>query len=74
MLGNNLILSQLDSCDAILANATKNDLKPLQKIFHNSVRFIYNLNWNEHVTSYLIKLHFLPIKYCILFKLSIIRL
>ena len=72
MLVNNLILSQLDYCNAILANATKNDLKPLQKILYNSVRFSYNLNWNEHVTSYLIKLHFLPIKYRVLFKLSII--
>ena len=41
---NNLILSQLDYCNAILANATKNELKLLQKILHNSVRFIYNLN------------------------------
>ena len=72
MLVNNLIQSLLDYCNAILANATKNNLKPLQKILHNSVRFIYNLNWNKHVTPYLIKLHFLSIKYCILFRLSII--
>ena len=44
MLVNNLILSQLDYCNAILANATKNELKPLQKILYNFVRFIYNLN------------------------------
>ena len=34
--------------------------------------FIYNLNWNEHVTPYLIKLHYLPINYRILLKLFII--
>ena len=61
MFVNNLILSQLDYYNAILANAINNDLKPLQKILHSFVHFIYNLNWNEHVTPYLIKMHFYPL-------------
>ena len=63
-----LILSSLDYCNAVLANATAKQLKPLKNIQNDAVRFIFNLKLREHVTPYFVKLHFLPIRYLISFK------
>ena len=68
----NLILSQIDYCNVLLANASKKDLKPLQKTLNDAVRLIFDLKWNDHVTPYLIHLHFLPAQYRIAFKLCLI--
>ena len=59
MLVCNLILSQIDYCNVLLANASNKDLKPFQKTLNDAVRFIFDLKWNDHVTPYLIHLHFL---------------
>ena len=72
MLVTNLILSNVDYCNAVLANTTAKQLKPLQKIQNDAVQFIFNLKLREHVTPYFVKLHFLPIKYRILFKLCLL--
>ena len=34
--------------------------------------FVFDLKWNIHVTPYFICLHFLPVQYCIAFKLFLI--
>ena len=72
MLISNLILSTLDYCNAVLACATAKDLKPLQKIQNRAVRFAFRLKQQEHITPYLKQLHFLPVKYRIMFKLCLI--
>ena len=72
MLVCNLILSQIDYCNVLLANASNKDLKPSQKILNDAVRFIFHLKWNDHVTPYFIHLHFLPVQYRIAFKLCLI--
>ena len=72
MLVSNLILSQIDYCNVLLANASNKDLKPFQKTLNDAVRFIFDLKWNDYVTPYLIRLHFLPVQYCIAFKLCLI--
>ena len=40
MLVCNLILSQIDYCNVLLANASNKDLKPLQKTLNDAVRLI----------------------------------
>ena len=72
MLISNLILDTLDYCNAVLACATAKDLKPLQKIQNHAVRFAFRLKRREHITPYLKQLHFLPVKYRIMFKLCLI--
>ena len=72
MLISNLILNTLDYCNAVLACATAKDLKPLQKIPNRAVRFAFRLKRWEHITPYLKQLHFLPVKYRIMFKLCLI--
>ena len=63
------VLSNLDYCNTVLVNTTAKQLKPSQKIQNHAIRFIFNLKLCEHVTPYLVKLPFLPIKYRTLFKL-----
>ena len=72
MLVCNLILSQIDYCNVLLANASNKDLKPLPKTINDAVRFIFDLKRNDHVTLYLICLHFLSVQYRIAFKLCLI--
>ena len=72
MLVCNLILSQIDYCNVLLANASNKDLKPLPKTLNDAVRFILDLKGNNHVTPYLICLHILPVQYRIAFKLCLI--
>ena len=68
----NLMLFNLEYCNAVLANTTAKQLKPLQKVQNDAVRFIFNLKLCEHVTPYFVKLHFLAIKYHVLFKLCLL--
>ena len=70
-LVTNLILSSLDYCNSALACATDADVRPLRLILNRSVRFIFKIRRTEHITSYLFKLHFLPIEYRIKFKIAL---
>ena len=70
-LVTNLILSSLDYCNCVLAWATDEAIKPLTLALNRSVRFIFKLKRRDHITEYLYKLHFLPIRHRIKFKLCI---
>jgi hypothetical protein len=72
LLVNNLILSNLDYCNSILACLPECQIYPLQKILNKAVRFIFNLRYFEHISPFLYKLHFLPINFRIRFKLCLI--
>ena len=64
----NLILSNLDYCNALLACASESALRPLQLILNRAVRFIFNIGRRTHITPFLKKLHFLPVNQRIFFK------
>jgi hypothetical protein len=68
LLTTNLILSTIDYCNVLLLGATDKSLKPLKLIINRSIRFIYNLRYDEHITPFYKKLHFLPIRQRIQFK------
>ena len=72
MLVRNLILSKLDYCNAILANVPDYLVKKLQKVLNASVRFIYDVRKHEHISAFLQKAHFLPVKQRIQYKLCIL--
>ena len=67
-LVTNLILSNLDYCNSLLACSNENALKPLRLVLNRAVRFIFNLRKRTHITHFLKRLHFLPIQYRIIFK------
>ena len=72
LLVTNLIISKLDYCNAILVSSCDKDIKPLQRTLNSAVRFILDVKRREHIRPYLFKLHILPIKQRIEFKISLI--
>ena len=72
LLIKSYVLSKLDYCNIILANIPDKLIKCLQRVQNASVRFIYNVTKNEHISQYLKKAHFLPIKFRIQYKMCLI--
>ena len=72
LMVTNLILTNIDYCNAIMIGAKFNAIKPLQLIINKSVRYIFKLRKRTHITPYLKKLHILPIIYRIKYKTCII--
>ena len=71
-LVNILILSKLDYCNSLLCFLPDSHIYPLQKMMNKTVRFIFNLKYDEHISPFLFQLHFLPIKFRIKFKLCLV--
>ena len=68
------ILCFLDYCNAVYFGLTEKNLQKLQKIQNNAVRFIFGLHGkkrHDFLTPYLMKLHFLPVRYRIIFKIGL---
>ena len=69
------ILSFIDYCNAMYYGLTAKNLQKLQKIQNNAVRFIFSLygkKMREPIMPYLKKLHFLPVRYRIKFKIALL--
>ena len=71
-LVTSIIISKLDYCNALLVGTTEKDIKPLQRMLNKVVRFIFNIRRREHIRPYLFKLHFLPIRFRINFKVCLL--
>lgn len=69
LLVNAFILSKLDNCNSLLAMLPVYQINKLQRVLNASIHFIYNVKKKEHITVYHKKVHFLPVKYHIQFKL-----
>ena len=72
MLVQSLVLSKLDYCNSVLANVPGYLIKKLQRVMNAAVRLIYNVRKRAHITPYLMKAHFLPVKFRIRFKLCLL--
>ena len=68
MLVKSLILSKVDFCNALYTNIPHYQINELGKIINASLRFIYNLKFRDHISTYYVKAHILPIKYRIQYK------
>ena len=66
------VLPKLDFCNAILVSSSEKEIKPLQRTMNSAVRFIFKLRRRDHIRPYLFKLHFLPIRQRIDFKVSLL--
>ena len=71
LLVKSFILSKLDFCNGILANIPDHLMKKLQRVQNACVRFIYDIKRREHISQYLLKAHFLPVRYRIKYKLCL---
>ena len=72
LLVTNLILTTVDYCNIVLLGSTDSALRPLRLIINKSLRFIYNVNYSDHITPYYTKSHFLPIRKRINYKASLV--
>ena len=68
----NVIISNIDYCNSVLICSPDNSLKPLQLVINKAVRFVFNLRKRTHITPYLKRLHILPIRYRINYKVCLI--
>ena len=68
LLANSMISSRIDYCNSLLSGVNKYNVTKLQKIQNALCRIVFRLYKTSYVTSYLQKLHWLPISYSILFK------
>ena len=66
------IISKLDYCNILLSTKSKNQLRPLQTILNQSIRFAFSLSKREAVTQYMKEAHILPVLYRIMFKSCVI--
>ena len=71
LLVSALILSRIDYCNSLYYGLPENTLKPLNKVFNFAVRLVSRSPQYTHITPSLILLHWLPIKYRIIFKVSL---
>ena len=71
-LVHSCIFSHLDYCNAVLGGISVSQLMTLQKLQNSAVRFIFNLKKREHIKPYLKKVHFLPVKERIDFKIALL--
>lgn len=67
-----LISSRLDYGNSLLAGITNTQITLLQRIQNKAARIIFGVKRREHITPYLNKLHWLPVKQRVNFKILVI--
>ena len=68
LLVNSVVLSKLDYCNCLLANATKSALRPLQIAQNDAARLVFGRSRHSSATDLLKQLHWLPIEQRIKYK------
>ena len=72
LLTNALVSSRLDSCNSLFLSLTDSEHKKLH-LFQNSLsRVVIHPSKYSHITPQLQKLHWLPVKYRVQFKIDLI--
>ena len=63
---------RLDYCNALLYGITDNVFRRLQSIQNAAARLLTGTRWRDHISPVLSRLHWLPVKQRVVFKLAII--
>ena len=71
-LANSLVSSKLDYCNSLYSGISQSNLNKLQGIQNSLARVITNTSKYQHITPTLKKLHWLPIKQRIDYKLCLL--
>lgn len=67
-----LVGSRLDYCNSLLFGITGVQLSRLQRVQNAAARVVFGRRKYDHITPDLIKLHWLPVKYRIVFKILLL--
>ena len=71
MLVSSLILSKLDYCNSMYFGTHSDNLRKLQSVQNSAARLIFGCQVNDSLTVLFDKLHWLPIRNRIIFKLCV---
>ena len=71
-LANSLVSSKLDYCNSLYSGISQTNLNKLQRIQNSLARVITNTSKYQHITPTLKKLHWLPIKQRIDYKICLL--
>ena len=72
MVSNAKVSSHLDYCNSLLYGISKTNMAKLQRVQNALCRTVCRLDHQTHISPHLEKLHWLPIKYRIMFKYNLI--
>ena len=67
-----IVMSRIDYSNSLLYGVAATNLSKLQRVQNAAVRLVCSLPRHEHVTSSFIRLHWLPIKFRINFKIAML--
>ena len=67
-----LIMSRIDYCNSLLFGVTDVHLSKLQRLQNTAARLICSIPKHDHITPTLIKLHWLPVRLRIKFKIAML--
>ena len=67
-----IVMSRIDYCNRLLCGVAATNLSKLQRVQNTAVRLVCSLPRHEHITSSFIRLHWLPIKFRINFKIAML--
>ena len=71
-LANSLVSSKLDYCNSLYSGILQTNLNKLQRIKNSLARVVTNTSKYQHITPTLKKLHWLPIKQRIDYKICLL--
>ena len=71
-LVSTFVISRLDYCNRILVGLPQSTIAPFQRVQNAAVRIVKGLSPRDHITEARRKLHWLPIKYRVIYKLCIL--
>ena len=69
LLVSSLILSRIDYCNSLYYGLPFSTLYPLNKAFNSAARLVARAPLFSHISPFLLHLHWLPLKFRIIFKI-----